>query len=281
MALAQGDKVAVQFQGWYEAPAAAVMPATPRITSFSEGNQAITITVDGDAGVTNTMYLRKPGDTDWTTGSSRTGDGDITTSSLDNKVTFEIVCVSSDGGSTSLPSRSIFVQPRAAEDDATLAPIPSYLDAMRVLYLNSPNLLAWIQSVDGTETTGGHVFLNWSPQTLVDIQTKGPVVLLRWENLRLDNEGGPFTFAGQIGLVADHVWHSTDAHLKPDRFIREITFLDKIINEFIGDIGIALDSTFGASLSAVDAPGAILQDARDDEVMHSEITYTLRIGKDG
>ena len=56
----------------------AAAPTEPTLTVSNDGDgDAVTATVDGYPGATNTLYYRTLDDSTWTEGESRTGDGDI------------------------------------------------------------------------------------------------------------------------------------------------------------------------------------------------------------
>ena len=59
-----------------------LMPTTPTISLVSSTN-SVTVTIAGDAGVTNYLVYKKSTAASWTAGGSRSGDGDITVSDLD------------------------------------------------------------------------------------------------------------------------------------------------------------------------------------------------------
>jgi len=77
-------------------------PSTPA-AAFSITYTDVTVTIDGDAGVTNYVYYQKAGDVAWST-ESRIGDGDITITGLDSGETYAFVVVSESGGLYSAPS---------------------------------------------------------------------------------------------------------------------------------------------------------------------------------
>jgi len=66
-------------------------------------------TMTGDTGVTNLLYYRTLGDTAWTVGESRSGDGTITQTGLTGNTSYDFIVVSQSGGCLSLPSRLITV----------------------------------------------------------------------------------------------------------------------------------------------------------------------------
>lgn len=69
---------------------------TPALTVINDGDgDAVTATVDGDAGVTNTLYYRTVNATAWTEGSNRAGDGDIAQTGLDDYTFYWFVVISS------------------------------------------------------------------------------------------------------------------------------------------------------------------------------------------
>ncbi len=113
------DYVSEQTGGfWKVAGAAAPDEPTLAIVNVGDGD-SVTATITGDAGVTNLLLYRKPGDALWTEGSTRSGDGSITQIGLDNNVRYTFVAVSQDAGFNSFPSpvRTVYV---TDEDQAVL-----------------------------------------------------------------------------------------------------------------------------------------------------------------
>jgi len=107
-------------------------PGEPSLSVTNDGNgTAVTATVDGDAGATNKLYYRKAGDSAWTAGSSRSGDGDIAQSGLTPETRYQFVIVSDSGGFYSIPSNvvALFVT------DTTTATTPSSIFATPLKYL--------------------------------------------------------------------------------------------------------------------------------------------------
>lgn len=281
MALISGGAIAKLLHGYWQGSTTGAAPGEPTITAVVAGNTQVTITVDGDAGVTNGFYYRVSGDSAWTVGLTRSGDGNIVQTGLTNGTTYEGIVVSTSGGEFSLPSACVRFTPLAAAD-APNAPIPAYINAMFNNYINSTNFLAWINSVDAGETTSGHVFLEWNPKDLPNIRTKGPVALIAAGGVNLANTGGPFTFSGELDIMVDHVWSVGANIYGADTFINEWNYIDPIMNEMIGDIGKALDATYGGTLSNIRVDDtASGRDEHDNTLEHLVIVYTIKIGKDG
>jgi len=93
-------------------PAALYTSAAPSAPTLScaAGTASVTATIDGDAGVTNYLVYKKPADTDWTAGGNRSGDGDITVSSLENDIPYVFVAYSKSAeGAYSVPSAPVQV----------------------------------------------------------------------------------------------------------------------------------------------------------------------------
>ncbi len=88
--------------------------------SAAAGTLAVTITIDGDAGVTNYLLYKRSTDTTWTAGGNRSGDGDITVSSLLNDVPYTFVAYSTTGAGASTPSPAVTVRLAAAATDTDL-----------------------------------------------------------------------------------------------------------------------------------------------------------------
>jgi hypothetical protein len=76
-------------------------PNAPVFT-IEAGTNQVTLTIDGDADVTNYARYRGPSDTDWVAGGNRSGDGTITVTGLDNNVpyVFEVYSVDVAGNSS-------------------------------------------------------------------------------------------------------------------------------------------------------------------------------------
>jgi hypothetical protein len=255
-----------------------VAPAAPTLALVSKSSGQAIFSVAGDAGVTTYIYRRTSGA--YIQGASRIGDGSITQTGLSNGTVYEFIAVSFSGTTPSLPSAPLYLMISSSANTPS-APIPAYMEAMRALYAASTNMLGWIHTVGPLETTSGHVILGRYPQTLKDLSTKGPVAVVRMQNFRLDFPSGPKTAVGQLDIVVDHVWYGGNQHVSSDQFIEEQNYIDKIVNEIIGTVGIALDSTYGGSLISIDAPFAMYQDEREPDVMHCQVSYGIRIGKDG
>jgi len=108
MAVGLGNMQSVATGGWWLTESST--PSEPGLTLVNnDDGESVTATVDGDAGVTNTLYYRKSGDAAWTAGESRTGDGDITQSDLTSGTLYTFVVVSDSAGIRSLPSASVAV----------------------------------------------------------------------------------------------------------------------------------------------------------------------------
>lgn len=79
-------------------------PSAPSVTTSLSGT-TLTVTIDGDAGATNYVYYQQLSASAWTSGGSRSGDGNVTISGLVAGVTYVVVVVSkTTAGGYSLPS---------------------------------------------------------------------------------------------------------------------------------------------------------------------------------
>lgn len=87
----------------------AAPPAAPTI-SAAAGTAQVTVTVDGDAGVTNYLKYKSSSQSAWQDGGSVSGDGDIVVTGLSNDTPY-IFCVYSQAsaGPYSLPSAALIV----------------------------------------------------------------------------------------------------------------------------------------------------------------------------
>ncbi len=101
MTIIAGTMQSIGTGGWFITTTA---PGAPTLTLASSGDATATLTVDGDAGVTNQLYYRIAGQVAWTTGESRSGDGDIVQTGLTNGRLYEFFATSISGGLASAPS---------------------------------------------------------------------------------------------------------------------------------------------------------------------------------
>lgn len=109
MTIQAGDKIGVATGGVFEIRSASSLPSTPTI-SVVTGDSSVTVTIDGDSGVTNYLLYKAPSDTSWQDGGSRSGDGDLVVSSLSDDVAYVFVAYSKDAnGTPSLPSMAVAV----------------------------------------------------------------------------------------------------------------------------------------------------------------------------
>lgn len=86
-----------------------VAGAAPTAPTFSvvAGTDSFTLTIDGDAGVTNYVLYAKTSDSAWSDGGSRAGDGDVVISPLDPGVAYILCVYSSDAGTLSIPALAV------------------------------------------------------------------------------------------------------------------------------------------------------------------------------
>ncbi len=101
----------------FGADTAASAPAVPSIVAAA-GTLAVTITIDGEPGITNHLLYKPESGNAWSDGGSRVGDGDITVSGLYNGVAYTFIAYSQSGaGPISQPSPSATVTLQADDDD--------------------------------------------------------------------------------------------------------------------------------------------------------------------
>ncbi|MGD8237838.1 MAG: hypothetical protein PVH68_04760 [Armatimonadota bacterium] len=134
------------------APAGGSAPGEPDLTIVNDGTgTSVTATVDGDAGVTNTLYYRQADEDDWTQGSARAGDGDIQQTGLSNDTWYEMVCISTSGGVKSVPSNPVGIY---CTDDADPDITNSFwgpLERLRTMLANCDTWQTWTGATGGTE----------------------------------------------------------------------------------------------------------------------------------
>ena len=87
--------------------------------SAAEGSLSVTITIDGDTGVTNYLLYKASSDIIWTDGGSRAGDGDIEVTGLTAQVPYTFIVYSTGGGGNSPPSPAVEVTLAADTDTGT------------------------------------------------------------------------------------------------------------------------------------------------------------------
>lgn len=92
-------------------------PATPTIPSVSVVNDltgtSVTVTVDGDAGVTNYIIRKTPSATGWTAAGSRSGDGTVSVTGLTENQSYIISAYSTKDAVNSQPAPAVFITPTA------------------------------------------------------------------------------------------------------------------------------------------------------------------------
>lgn len=101
------DFLAIATWGLHELTATFVAPTVPTITAVELTTTSIRVTVDGDAGVTNTVYYDLSDGTAWTTGNDRSGDGTINITGLIAGNTYVIVVQSDNTNSLSVMSNKV------------------------------------------------------------------------------------------------------------------------------------------------------------------------------
>ena len=116
-------------------------PVVPTFTTAT-GLNSVTVTIDGEAGVTNQVVYKGPGDESWLDGGSRSGDGDVTVSSLDNDVVYIFEVYSIDAATNnSTPGVAVNI---TLSEDATNE-IDDDLDCMAEIQLDThgENVVYW------------------------------------------------------------------------------------------------------------------------------------------
>jgi len=122
MAIAVGNMQSVGVAGWWRDTDVGSAPGAPSLSVANDGDgDAVTATVDGDAGATHQLYYMLFGDTSWTTGESRSGDGAISQAGLTANRIYSFIVVSISGGLNSLPSTVIRVYVSADTADLETA----------------------------------------------------------------------------------------------------------------------------------------------------------------
>jgi len=114
------DIVAEISDGLFETDAGvATAPTAPTVTSATSIT-TITLTIDGDASVTNYVVYKGTGDIGWQSGGSRSGDGDVTVTGLDYNIPYVFIVYSKTaGGYYSPPSIAIPITLSETGDTST------------------------------------------------------------------------------------------------------------------------------------------------------------------
>ena len=88
-------------------PTAGSIPTAP-VVSLATGTNQVTVTIDSDASVTNYLKYKSSAHSSWQDGGSRSGDGDITVTSLSNNTPYIFIVYSmSAGGLFSTPGVAV------------------------------------------------------------------------------------------------------------------------------------------------------------------------------
>lgn len=236
---------------------------------------SVTIAVTGTAGATIEAFTRLPGAAA-VSGGTRTGSGNITVPALTVGLVYEIFSQEQTGGGLyGQPSQSIYVLVTTTSDQPT-ARCGAWMAEIRDLFLNSANFQAWIQTIDGGETTSGHVLLGYDPRTVPkDEKTSGPNAFIFVDSFVSQNELSAKTYRDTFDIVAEIVWH-----MNPEasaQFIEEVDFLCKIIDEFKAK-GTSLSTTFGGEVWQISAADMNLDNINKRSERRAEIRFGVRAG---
>jgi len=101
------DGLAIATLGIVEDGVASAPPGEPTFTIVAASN-VVTATIDGDAGITNVLAWKTENATAWTT-DTRTGDGNIVVSDLEDDIRYTFIAYSTDGTlySTAAPAQLV------------------------------------------------------------------------------------------------------------------------------------------------------------------------------
>ena len=202
---------------------------------------------------------------------NRTGNGDITKTGLVNGTIYELwgQIESLSGGPYGVASPSIFLVPRAATAAVSNCRLSAWTQAIRGIFVNSTNFLAWIQSVNVGETATGHVFLGFDPRLRKQVKDDGPVVNIYPSNFESANEFSAGTYRETFDVVSD-VQFFVDQDT-PSDWLSELDFLCAIIDEFKAK-KTALESTFQGEITRITMTGI-----DDDLNQRNERLVTIRM----
>ena len=124
-------------------------PAVPAI-SLAGGADSITVTIDGDAGVTHYVVYKTSGAAAWTSGGSRSGDGDVVIAGLTAGTTYLVSAYSDNGEySTFAPVQVVTLTASTSDDPTGSLSVP--LGLLAATLAASAAFRAWVGATTGTE----------------------------------------------------------------------------------------------------------------------------------
>ncbi len=235
---------------------------------------SVTVAASGiGAGETVEAFTKLTGQSE-VSGGTRIGPGNIVIPNLTIGRVFEIwLQGKTAGGLYGIASGSLFVFVQDPAGDVPAEPLAALVDRMRAIYTASANVLAWIQSVAGGETTDKHVFLGSHPTDLRSELTFGPLFLVSAGTLQGTNTGQDTTHDVRIPVVVRHFWFEKPS--VQNLHVKELDFMWKIIREVTRKS--PYDPVFGSSVLSFSGP--VVEPFGDSyRVFIAEITYELDMG---
>lgn len=213
-------------------------PSAPVIALVSVASGQFTISVTGDAGVTNQLRYRT-GTGAWVNGITRSGDGNMVQTGLTDGTVYQVEVQAKSGGVWGPASNLLWITPTASADLPT-SPWAIYADKIRDKLIASSHLTSWIQVYNAGETTSGHVHLGYNPDSVKKIRTLGPQVFVR--SGVVDSQDS----VSEKALKYSHFVRVTIVWWRNQRdqadTIRELNYLHDIVNEIV-----AVGQPFGGS----------------------------------
>lgn len=233
----------------------------------------VTFTISGAAGTTFALFTKLPSAVA-VEEATRVGPGDIVAPALTIGRIYEAWSQGKTlSGLFGIGSGSVFTFIQDPAGDIAAEPLAGLIDRMRAIYAASPNVLAWIQSVNGAETSDRHVFLGSHPTDLRSELTFGPLFLVSGGIFSADNAGQDTTHDARIPVVVRHFWFEKSS--EQSLHITELDFLWKIMREVLRKN--PYDPVFGSSV--LSASGPVVEPFGDSyRVYLAEITYELDMG---
>jgi len=226
MGVTQPDYLAVGSRGRFQSDAGDA-PDVPSLTlADDETGSSFTATVDGTAGATHTLYYRKTNESSWTEGDDRTGDGDISASSLSDDTGYLAYVVSSLNNQERASGVEYVkvTDGGAAETPATVENLPLYYLQQTVAacstfqsWVGAANKAEAAESVLWVETltkpsTSNYALVRWADGeerardaggTRSHFIQNGELVLLFRSNITADTamEGASKAFTNKTGEI--------------------------------------------------------------------------------
>lgn len=196
-------------------------PTTPTISVVDDGDgDAITVTIAGDAGVTNQVYYKLTTASAWNDGGTRSGDGDVQITGLTDQAVYDVIVQAIDGDYLSIPSALATVR---VTGGASVTPTGLYslpLHYLRLTLAGSSTFQGWVGAANASEALAYIYAVSVAGDATVPFATVD-----WWENFSRGKigTGAYFALQGDLMLVIRGP-RDTDATVADAAY----TFLNKV-----------------------------------------------------